>query len=241
MHIQRRFLAQVSAWLSPNAESDSAIRTFGASEEQIVRSVFPFDLDEGSANRRLGARSTSSIVFYGSARSEKGVGLLPDLLKTTRGVHYEFYFPRAHSRLVRALKAVAGTNRIAVHVGEPWRPTVRRAALNGRATLLPSIYPSCGEIAFYNAMALGKAIAAFKVGANEFLVGDGNDGCLVSPGNIAGLADALIRLHQDADLASRLGERNRARAHELFAPHALWTTYHKAYDRALTIGSAKWH
>jgi len=233
MHLQRRFLSKVSAWLSPNAESDVAIRTFGATDERIVRSLFPFDLVEGSDEPSATRARASKIVFYGSARPEKGVGLLPELLRRTRGIHYEFYFPNDGSYAEMAREDPFGRNHVSIQVGQPWRPAVREATCRSRAVLLPSIYPSCGEISFYNAMALGKAIAGFRVGANESLLGEGADGCLVPLGDLSRLAALVSRLHDDEGYAHELGERNRARARQLFDPQALWSTYHQAYDRAL--------
>jgi glycosyltransferase involved in cell wall biosynthesis len=63
-----------------------------------------------------------------------------------------------------------------------------------------------------DAMAAGKPIVATRTGGIPEVVVDGETGILVPPRNHAAMADALVRLLQDEELAKRMGEAGRRRA-----------------------------
>jgi starch synthase len=60
-------------------------------------------------------------------------------------------------------------------------------------------------------MALGKPIVATRVGGIPELLGHGEAGVLVPPGDPAALAEAICRLIQDPDRARAIGEAGRRR------------------------------
>jgi len=89
------------------------------------------------------------------------------------------------------------------------------AALD-EATLLclPSRAEGLGRVVV-EAMCRGRAVVGGDAGGIPDLVGDGVDGLLVRPGEPASLADALIRILGDRELAVRLGAAARLRGEEL--------------------------
>jgi glycosyltransferase involved in cell wall biosynthesis len=60
------------------------------------------------------------------------------------------------------------------------------------------------------ALALGRPVVATSVGGIPELIRDGETGLLVAPGNADSMADAILRLLNDPDLARRLGGAGRA-------------------------------
>jgi glycosyltransferase involved in cell wall biosynthesis len=68
------------------------------------------------------------------------------------------------------------------------------------------------------AMAAGLPIVATRVSGNVDLVHDGENGFLVPPGDKDALAQAIRRLLEDPELASRMGERSRQLAAEFGVP-----------------------
>lgn len=74
--------------------------------------------------------------------------------------------------------------------------------------VLPSRWEGM-PLALLEAMALGlPVVAARAVGTSE-VVRDGENGVLVEPGDVAGLAAAIVGLRRDPDRAARLGEAGR--------------------------------
>jgi glycosyltransferase involved in cell wall biosynthesis len=67
------------------------------------------------------------------------------------------------------------------------------------------------------ALALGAPVVATPVGGVRQTVLDGETGVLVPVGDVAALADALVRLLSDRDEARRLGAAGRERVRDLYA------------------------
>ncbi|MFL5341645.1 MAG: glycosyltransferase, partial [Gemmataceae bacterium] len=80
-------------------------------------------------------------------------------------------------------------------------------------------------------MAAGRAIIATRVGANEQLVRDGEDGLLIPPGDDERLAGALAQLLADPALAARLGASARRRAVESFSREAMRRRFQEFYRK----------
>lgn len=108
-------------------------------------------------------------------------------------------------------------------------PDVYRAA---DVVLLPSTHGENLPTVLIEASATGCAIAASRVGGIADIVADGTTGLLFEPGSIEGLAGAVCRLLDDADLRRRLGAAASDRARAEFSATAwlgrLRTTYLEA-------------
>jgi glycosyltransferase involved in cell wall biosynthesis len=82
--------------------------------------------------------------------------------------------------------------------------------------VLPSLQEALPYV-ILEAGALAKPVIASEVGGIRELVKNGETGLLVPPGDIDALADALVRLAEDPDLARDLGRRLRLSLSEEFS------------------------
>ena len=80
--------------------------------------------------------------------------------------------------------------------------------------LLPSYY-ECLPMALLEAMAAGLPVVATAVGGIPELVRDGENGFLISPGDVAALAERIETLTQNPELRASMGRKSRAIAKEL--------------------------
>jgi glycosyltransferase involved in cell wall biosynthesis len=76
--------------------------------------------------------------------------------------------------------------------------------------VLPSRNEGWG-LSLMEAMACRKPVVATRVGGIPELVRDGVDGTLVEPGDVAGLAAAMVAMLSDDKLRSRMGSSGRER------------------------------
>jgi glycosyltransferase involved in cell wall biosynthesis len=96
----------------------------------------------------------------------------------------------------------------------------------------PSLHEGFG-LAVLEAMALGCAVIASRVGGLPEIVEDGVSGILISPSNDRELADSVAALVGDAGRLERLRAAARARAVKAFAPErvaALWDGFYSQLD-----------
>jgi glycosyltransferase involved in cell wall biosynthesis len=82
-------------------------------------------------------------------------------------------------------------------------------------------------------MAAGKPLIATRVGAVPKLIDAQQTGLLLEPGDVDGLAAAILRLLGDPDLASSLGENGRAKAVRHFSAAAMARSYLGQYEQVL--------
>ncbi|MEO0361759.1 MAG: glycosyltransferase, partial [Pseudomonadota bacterium] len=93
-------------------------------------------------------------------------------------------------------------------------PITWRIARDALAMAIPlrSSETACGHVTIVGAQRLGLPLAVTRsVGVADY-VEDGKTALLVEPGDAEAMAEALRRLAENPDLASRLGEGARAEA-----------------------------
>ncbi len=161
--------------------------------------------------------------------------------------------------LVRALPALPGA--VAVLAGGAWRddpaPTVALRQLaadlgvadrvrllgvredmeNVLAAADVVVQPSTGREPLGNAAleaaAAGRPVVASAHGGLPEVITDGKTGLLVPPGDPAALAAALRRLHEDPELAARLGAAASADVARRFGARRLLDTVQGIYDEVV--------
>jgi glycosyltransferase involved in cell wall biosynthesis len=89
-----------------------------------------------------------------------------------------------------------------------WRNDVLEAVSLMDILVHPSLSEGFGR-AVLEAMALGKPVVASKVGGLREIIKDGEDGFLVEPGDIQGLAEKISRLLRDKPLRGIFGRASR--------------------------------
>lgn len=92
-------------------------------------------------------------------------------------------------------------------------------------------------LVFLEANACGKPVIGACTGGIPDAIAEGETGLLVAPDDAGALADAMIRVLADPDLARRLGEQGRARVLGGFTWDHLADRLHEAMARDLTASS----
>lgn len=98
--------------------------------------------------------------------------------------------------------------------------------------VLPSLIEAL-PMCLLEAMAAGRPVIATRVGAIPRLIQSGKNGLLLDPGDVNGLAAAILRLLGDPELARRLGESGRAHVAHHFSAAAMARSYIGHYQQLL--------
>ena len=120
-----------------------------------------------------------------------------------------------------------------------------QVAFSGEADNVPEllaqasmfVLPSLSEgvsLSLLEAMATGLPVVATRVGGNVEVVEEGQTGFLVPAREPARLAEAIIRLAADPDLACRMGTAGRRRVETTFDVRAMVRAYEALYQEGLS-------
>lgn len=104
------------------------------------------------------------------------------------------------------------------------------------ATALVCVYPSHMEalpVAWVEGMACGKAVVASRTGPGPEVIEDGVSGLLCNPHDPADIAEKVVQVLRDRDLAEKLGKAARERAEAVFSADVLVRKNEAFYERCV--------
>jgi glycosyltransferase involved in cell wall biosynthesis len=153
------------------------------------------------------------ILSVGRVIKEKGfqylIKALPIILKKIKNVKIVIIGPPSQFKntLVSLAKKIGVENKI-VFCGVVSDEMLKSALYCSDIVAIPSLYEPFGIVAL-EAMAYSKPIVASKVGGLMEIIIHNQNGLLVQPENSFQLANAIIRVLEDKNLAKKLGRRAR--------------------------------
>jgi glycosyltransferase involved in cell wall biosynthesis len=191
--------------------------------------------DVAEGKRRLGEPGGRFLIgAVGRLSAEKGFDVLvrasDRLTRAGRDVGVVVVGEGGEEANLRALIAQLGLGDRVRLLG--YRPDVAAVyealdvfALSSHREGLPNV--------LLEAMALEVPVVATRIAGVPRLVQDGDTGLLVEPGDDAGLAAALARLHDDAGLRGRLGQAGRRVIEQRYSFRQRMARIAELYDRLL--------
>jgi glycosyltransferase involved in cell wall biosynthesis len=108
--------------------------------------------------------------------------------------------------------------------------------------VLPSIQETAPMV-IMQAMAVGKAVVATRVGGIPYLIRDGQTGLLVDCGDVPALAEAIVRLLRDDTLRVMMGQKGREAAEQRFRARIVAErtreVYYQVTGHSVPIGGSR--
>lgn len=127
------------------------------------------------------------LLYFGRIEALKGIGTLIEAAKRTG----QRVVVAGHGSYLSTAQAMAEGANIEF-VGFQSGTALRSLVANARAVVVPSEWYENCPMSVLEAKALGVPVIGTKIGGIPELVRDGIDGFLVEPGDLAGLAEALV-------------------------------------------------
>jgi glycosyltransferase involved in cell wall biosynthesis len=158
---------------------------------------------------------------------------------TRRRGQYRFFIvgddaseDRAFERAMRRLAEDAGLGDRLVFTG--WRnDRIDVMAAMDLVLQISTTFPEGMSLAPLEAMALGKPVIVTDIPGYEFSVDDGKTGFVVSPGDVETLAERVLLLAENRELAQRLGRESRGKAVREFDVRLTARRVQALYDEVL--------
>ncbi len=207
--------------------------------------LVPMPIDEAvatEAERPLrAARMPGTLLFVGRLVERKGaafaVEALAALVRAGRSVRLVIVGEGPEREALVAQAAGLGVGDRVELTGALSPAQVRARYDEGGIFLMPAVTDWKGEqegfgMVIVEAMAYGLPIVASRSGGIPDIIRDGENGLLVPERDVPGLAGAVVRLLDDADLALRLATAARDDVRHRFAPARIATAFDTVYRRA---------
>lgn len=179
-------------------------------------------LDSATERASLGLPADGVLVgFLGGMAVHKGADdlLAAAELAFAKAPELRFvlatYGPAAEIERVRA-RATSSVSADRLHLIPPVDDVFELLAAVD-AVAFTSVWPDSLPRVVMEAMAAGRPVVATRTGGVPEMVVDRETGFLVEPGDVAGIADGLVRLARDPELRRRFGTAGAARARAVFS------------------------
>lgn len=236
---QRKLLRASDAIVAMTQVEARFLETVGVEPGRIViagAGMTPEDVagGDGSAFRRRNGLHYPLVAALGALAPDKGTRELVQAVAALNGcgrpVNLVLAGPSL-STFERWYTALDDRERAGTRLLGVISPAEKRDLLDAADIVaLPSRTESFG-IVFVEAWANRRPVIAADAGAVPELVHDGENGLLVPFGDVNALANAIVRLIDDADLSRRLGERG----HRLAMERYTWAAVYERVTRAIEI------
>jgi 1,2-diacylglycerol 3-alpha-glucosyltransferase len=203
---------------TPTAANLLAAHGFGGEVEPVSCGVDTIRFSPSSEpptthRERLGLPDLPAVVYVGRLDAEKRLDDLIRAVATLPEGHAQLVLVgtgtrRADLERLAEREQVAHRVRFLGFVPDEQLPSVYRA---GDVFAIPGV-AELQSIATLEAMASGLPVVAANAVALPHLVSPGDNGCLVEPGDVPGLAAALAEVLRSPERRRRMGRRSRAMA-----------------------------
>jgi polysaccharide biosynthesis protein VpsI len=173
-----------------------------------------------------------TVLFLGRLGERKGVADLIAAARTISAVIPNVIFEFGGDGELRRFREDAADLPNVKFLG--WLDNIARVQALGRASVL--CLPSWSEglpMSVLEAMAAGLPVISTPVGGIPEAVEDGVTGMLVSPGDVAALSDALVKVLSDVDLADSMGRKGRERQRAVFSRESMGAACTDLYTRTV--------
>lgn len=191
----------------------------------------------GEVRAHLGAGPDDFLVLaFGRLVEKKGFRYLVEAAARVPGVRLAIAGEGDLRGEIEALAREAGAPlRL---VGALPREAMAAALQAADVAVVPSVVDRAGNVdglpnALLEALAAGRPVIASRVAGIPDVVTDGEDGLLVAPKDVAGLAGALTRLRDDDALRARLGAAARRTVTRTLSWEAAIDAFETCYRQAI--------
>jgi glycosyltransferase involved in cell wall biosynthesis len=177
-------------------------------------------VDPTNLRQHLGLRDKKVILYSGRLTEKKGAHHLLKafsiLCKESPGVGLVYCGRGAMEAELKGMAKDLGVANRVIFTGPVPHHELARYYAMCNVLAVPSTYENLG-LAPMEAMSAGRSVVASGTGGLPEVVENMRTGVLVPPGDPEALADALLRVISDDELASRLGTAGRSRVLEKFS------------------------
>ena len=240
-------LRDASRVIALNIVEAEQYKAMGVPEEKITIIPNGIDLSEyavmpakGCFKKKFGIPDDKKVILYlGRIHKTKGIDFLVKayayLINEMKIKNVTLAIAGPDDGYLREIKELTNTLGISKHVlftGPLYGRDKLEAYVDSEFCVLPSRYETF-PMTVLEAYASGRSVIASEVGGLKDLIMNGETGLLFEPGNIKQLAESMLNLVNDSDLAERMGLKGKELVEENFAIERVVNKLEKVYEEVV--------
>lgn len=237
-HKYHRLWNAIDAFAVPCDTSDKALDFLGVPMNRCLRMWYPIPEDEFIPSDTIDGK----IVYYSNSYTKlKGLNMLVKACQyISSGEVYAYLIPNSidvEQRKRELEKSASSKIHIFTHIN--WQSGLDKIVASARAVIIPSLWPTVGEGALFQAMIMQKAIIASNRGAHKEILKHEETALLFNPRDPFDLARCIGRAFKDDELCRKLGRQARVWAIENLASQAYYKKLLTLYEMAINERRAR--
>lgn len=221
----RFFLENVTIFVPPSEFIKSRLVDAGFPQERFI--VLP-NLSSMHSLRNNGPLG-DYIAYVGRISLEKGIEVL---LSSARRTELPLKLAGNYSMMPEVLKVTPPNTQF---LGPLDRLELSKFYRNARFIVVPSICPEAFGLVALEAMSLGLAVIASRIGGLPEIVEDGVTGFLFETGNSEELSNKMKMLWEDPVKCRRMGQAGREKAVREYSKEMYYQRLIAVYNKAITL------
>jgi glycosyltransferase involved in cell wall biosynthesis len=194
--------------------------------------------DEGTRNY---SSRRNVVLFLGEVGRRKGAFDIPAIIELVATTVRDVLFIVAGNGAIGAVKDMIeakGCGKNAIFTGWIGPDAKKESLLEARVFLLPS-YNEEFPMSVLEAMSYGLPVVSTRVGGVPELVVDDVNGYLFDPGDVKGIADAIVALLEDSAKAYAMGRTNMEKMRSRYSLDAYADELETIYKETVKLGAAR--
>jgi glycosyltransferase involved in cell wall biosynthesis len=225
--------AKIDAFVAPSRFAGEVAISTGIDPRTVH--VVPNFLPAEEIGEPVAAFAAAPRFFFaGRLEAVKGVREILDAFADGDPALGTLVLAGAGGELEGDVEAAAARLPNVEYLGRLPREEVFAQLRRSRAILMPVRWHENNPMSLLEARAIGVPVICTALGGLPDMVGDGEDGFVIPPADVAALRTAIARLAADRPLAESMGRRGNERLHRDNTPAVHYERLMAAYDAAMS-------
>lgn len=223
-HPLLRIYHKIDRFIVPNRFLEEKMVEAGYVRDKLVRLRNPFNLTSVQASTEPGG----FILYFGRVEPEKGVVPLVQCMRQLPRDRLVVVGEGSDLEKCQQQAKDNGVDNIEF-VGSKWGEELTPYLQNCSMVVVPSLWFEPSPYVIYQALGTGKPVVASRIGGIPDMITP-DTGCLVKPGDVDGLAEAIGSINGDRNRQRRMGIAARAWAEKKLSPEHYYQRIMEVYE-----------
>jgi glycosyltransferase involved in cell wall biosynthesis len=219
---------KVDIFTVPHHNMLEILTEFGIPREKLQILPNPLVFDHDLPSPSLG----KLVLFFGHLSTQKGIFTLLRAAANLPDIPFVICGRGPALREIKSVIEQKQMTNITIDTHTRWGNGLENIIASSRFIVSPSEWPTPLEYSTLEAMAIGKALVASRIGGNQEIITEGITGMTFEPGNSLELETVIRYLYSHPELCTQMGMKGRYQIQTTFSVDSFYREVMSIYKNA---------